>query len=448
MIRALDLDLAPRPSDCYADVVRGVDFLEWSANTTERFEKIIANPPFLALNRLPQPLQRNALRVINPFSGAHISLGGNYWYAFLCASISLLVRDGSLCFLLPASWDYSNYSRDLREALPKHFEHVYVHRSRSPLFGNVQEGSVVLVARGFRRRNKTTARIEHATANDLVGGLSKPLGSRVVPNVVGAAAVPTKTVFTKLGALVEIHIGAVTGDAPYFLLTQQQRQALHIPAGACVPVLTRSSHVRSMRITRRAWRSLRDAGERVWLFRPTGRWRRHPAVQRYLRLKPEKGGCQRKNFKVRCRSPWHTTLLPSNVDGFLSGMSSAGPWIALSGMKGLSATNTLYVVTFRKARTSAEKAAIGLSLLTSNARDALSNVGRRYADGLLKYEPGDLRDVEVPLVSKRQGVTRRYRQAIAKLVAGDVLASQRLADEWTECGSEQNRVTKEAAPTG
>ena len=432
MIRALDLDEAARPSDQYASVVRGIDFLEWSANTSERFRKIIANPPYVALNRLPKSLQKNALRVVDPFSHAHLRLGGNYWYAFLCASVSLLEQDGSLCFLLPASWEYSNYARQCREALPEHFEQVSVHRCRCPLFNDVQEGSVVLVGRGFRRPNRTVARLEHATVNDLVTELAKPFEPTIETVVKERVAVPHGTQLAQLEELVDIHIGAVTGDAAYFLLTQDERRALKIPAAACVPVLTRSSHVRSATISRRDWRSLRDAGERVWLFRPNRKQREHHAVQRYLRLTPKNGGCARKRFKVQNRSPWHRTVLPRRVDGFLSGMSSTGPWISLSVMDRLSATNTLYVVTFRDERTRAGRAAVGLSLLTTVARDALSAVGRRYADGLLKYEPGDLKNVKVPVVTRLKGVVRRYRSAVARLLDGDIVEAQRLADEWIQ----------------
>ena len=432
MIRALDLDEATRSSDRYASVLRGIDFLEWSTNTSERFLKIVANPPYFALNRLPKSLRKSALRVVDPFTRAHLRLRGNYWYAFLCASVSLLEQNGSLCFLLPASWDYSNYARQCREALPDHFEQVYVHRCRRPLFNDVQEGSVILVARGFWRPNRTVARLEHATVNDLVSELAKPFGPTIETVVKERVAVPHGTQLTRLGELVDIHIGAVTGDAGYFLLTQDQRRVLKLPSAACVPVLTRSSHLRSATISRRNWRSLRDAGERVWLFRPSRKQRQHHAVQRYLRLKPENGGCARKRFKVQNRSPWHRTVLPHRVDGFLSGMASAGPWISLSAMDRLSATNTLYVVTFRNARTRAGRAAVGLSLLTTVARNAMSAVGRRYADGLLKYEPGDLKDVKVPVVTRLKGVVHRYRKAVARLLDGDVVEAQRLADEWIQ----------------
>jgi adenine-specific DNA-methyltransferase len=446
-IRGLDLDRHPRPSDGYARVIRDVDFLDWSVRTAERFDKIIANPPFLALSRLPTSLRKNALQVVDPFSQRPVTLGGNYWQAFLCAAISLLAPDGSLCFLLPAAWDYTNYARALREELPTHFEHVCVHRSCSPLFDRVREGSVVLVARGFHRANRTFRRIEHNTVQQLLGSLAneKQLESS------SAAAEPglqPKTRHTKLGELVKIRIGAVTGDSGYFLLTEQERRNRNIPVRCCVKVLTRSSHLSAAAITLRLWNRLRDEGERVWMFWPEGKGLNHKSVRRYLRLKPEKSGCHRQRFKVQCRSPWYRTILPADVDGFLSGMSSLGPWIALSRVRKLSATNTLYVVTFKKAKTSAERAAIGLSLLTTSARDALSSVGRRYADGLLKYEPGDLGKVEIPVIAKFKGVTRRYRQAIEKLLDGEVSEAQRLADESFFDSKPEVTSRKGSMPTG
>jgi hypothetical protein len=97
-------------------------------------------------------------------------------------------------------------------------------------------------------------------------------------------------VFAQLGEILDIHIGAVTGDAAFFLLTDDERRKRRIPVAACVPVLTRSAHVRATTIRRDDWKALRDSGERVWLFRPTGRWRKHRSVKRYLRLRPDAVG--------------------------------------------------------------------------------------------------------------------------------------------------------------
>src|ERR1700733_11716708 len=67
MIRALDLDRQPLDSDRYASVIRGQDYLKWAADTDERFNKIIANPPYLALSRLGGTLRKNAQLTKSPF---------------------------------------------------------------------------------------------------------------------------------------------------------------------------------------------------------------------------------------------------------------------------------------------------------------------------------------------------------------------------------------------
>jgi adenine-specific DNA-methyltransferase len=428
-IRALDLDPTFHPSDRYAAVIRGTDFLRWAQDTTERFDKIIANPPYLALNRLRGKLRRAASELRNPLSGRELTLRGNYWHSFLCASLGLLERDGGLCFLLPAAWDYTNYARALREELPAHFEHVDVHRSTSPLFSTLQEGSVILVAHGYRRTNKTNRRTEHATVSDLLDHLAsrKEVGVSVRLRRPTSPAAPH---VKRLGDLIDIPIGAVCGDADYFLLTDRKRRLRGIPRRACVPVLTRSNHLQVPRVSSRVWENLRDSGERVWLFRPRGTSLQHPAVRRYLRLSVEKGGCRRESHKVQSRRPWYKTHLPEDIQGFISGMSPVGPWIALSRMKGLCATNTLYIVRFKTATTVAEQTAVALGLVTSIARAALAKVGRRYADGLVKFEPGDLKDVPIPLTSRLRGSIQRYRQVVQQIRKGNVAEAQALADDW------------------
>jgi hypothetical protein len=59
-------------------------------------------------------------------------------------------------------------------------------------------------------------------------------------------------------------------------------------------------------------------------------------------------------------------------------------------MADLGATNTLSVVRFVDALTLNEQAAWAMWLVTTRAQVELSRLGRRYADGLLKFEPGDI----------------------------------------------------------
>jgi len=355
---------------------------------------------------------------------------GNYWHSFLCASLNLLKQNGAITFLLPAAWDYCNYAELMRESLPKHFESVRIHRSRTPLFKGVQEGSVILSAHGYRREHKSFQRKEHFSLIDLVRSLKEPEPAVKTLECRGRTQSSPKSSFRKLGDLMDIPIGAVCGDAHFFLLTETERLKLKLPVSSCVPIVSRSAHLRTPFITQRIWKSLKSREERVWLFRPDHRHRHNKAVRRYLRLPRDAGGCDRSRYKIRARRTWYQTELPTRVDGFMSGMSPLGPWISLSSMADLSATNTLYVVRFKYARTMADRAAIALALTTSVVRHALLQVGRRYPDGLLKFEPGDLKDIRIPTTNRLKGISRRYRQVIRLLLSGDTPAAERLADEW------------------
>src|SRR5438132_82569 len=155
--------LADCEPDGKARTLRGREFLAWSQDTRERFSRIVANPPFIALNRMPPSVRAAAMRIALP-GGGNVALGSNCWVAFLCASVALLEEGGSLGFVLPASWEYSDYAEPVRAAFPRIFRDVQVHRCARPLFSAVQEGSVVLLAREFLggdKRRPKNAKADH-----------------------------------------------------------------------------------------------------------------------------------------------------------------------------------------------------------------------------------------------------------------------------------------------
>jgi len=233
-----------------------------------------------------------------------------------------------------------------------------------------------------------------------------------------------------LGDMVDIRLGGVTGHAEYFLMTEPQREALRLPPEAVYPVLSRSRHLKSAMIDHRLWLKLLREGERVWLFRPTNDIVSHPAVIDYLSRSKRSGGCNRKRYKIKQRTPWYLTPLPDHVDGFLSGMTKLGPWIALCRMEGLNATNTLYVVRFKGKKDACSKSAIALAMLTSTVRETLGRRCRRYPDGLIKHEPGDLMSVRVPVAKDPRGASAVYSGAVTSLLKGNVVEATSRADRF------------------
>jgi adenine-specific DNA-methyltransferase len=462
-IRGLDFEPSPGAHDDVACVLRPREFLKWAAETAERFDRVIANPPFVSLSQVSADVKFAARRHGPPDSG-EISGQSNLWYAFLCASLRVLSPGGSIGFVLPAAWEYAGYARPLREGLSRHFKKIETHRSSIPMFGAIRDGAVVLIAHTYGRPGKLR-RYSHDSIDSLIESLKRHrnlygaratetdqstrrangrskqavpqavLAPRAVERAPGDYAVtPATRTHSRLhlGQMVDIRLGAVTGQAKYFLLRELERQHLKIPVRACRPVVSRARHLVGPVIDRQTWQALRDRGERVWLFRPPQTVVSHSRVRSYLRLTPEKGGCDRTRFKIANRTSWFLTPMPLKPDGFLSGMSSSGPWISFARMPALSATNTLYVVRFRTGDLD-EQFAVALGLLTSDTREFVRKITRRYPDGLCKLEPSDLCMLPLPRIRKGSIVgsaQQHYAEVIKLLLGGDTSEAVALADRW------------------
>lgn len=428
-ITAFDIEPQSAQADKYAQVHRSKDFIEWSEQACLQFDRVILNPPYVALSRIHGAPREAALRIVG-LNGIPLSLKANYWSVFLLASLRVLRPGGSLCAILPASWDFAMYARHLREEVPRRFASTFVLRSRSPLFGDVQDGSVVLVARNYRETSAIGRmnRIEVATREQLVASLNELPAPSHPSNRMGAFATGEKAKSVPLSRVMDLRLGGVTGDAGYFLLSESQRIELELPLTSVQAVVTRARHLQSAVLDKRVWERLRQRNERVWLFRPPNGLLKHPKVLSYLSLEQSKGGCHRERWKVQSRDPWHRTPLPSPIHGFMSGMSRHGPCIVLKNMERLSATNTLYVVRFRVARSVEERASWCLSFLTSDVRTQINSRGRLYADGLLKFEPNDLSSIELPIPHSSRGANEALRRATKRWLAGDQVEASGIAD--------------------
>jgi hypothetical protein len=426
-ITAIDLDPERSPDDVLAKTYRSTDFIAWALQTHHRFDRIIGNPPYVALRRLPPLLRDAALSVPGP-EGKPIGIGSNYWHAFFCASLKLLHPGGGISFILPAAWDFATYASALRNYVNGHFSRIEIHRTHKPMFAGVQDGCIVILADGYGAANDTSLRFEHDTLEALISTLQK---CRVRPALSWSHQRPVQPILTKdihVSDILEIRLGGVTGDADFFLLTETERRARTLPIGCLRPVLSKARHLVSAEISKPVWNDLCRANERVWLFYPSSHVLGNHAVQRYLQLDAVCGGCHRERYKIKKREPWYQTPLPHRVDGFISGMSRFGPWISLNTMAQLTATNTLYTVQFRKPQTLEQKAAWALSFLTSYTQQAMKPLSRVYADGLVKYEPGDL--LSLPLLVPR-GVRRArvfYAKAVRLLLQGNCREAQEIAD--------------------
>ena len=408
----------------------GTDFLQWARRTDRRFDRVIANPPFVRLRELEENLFRPALETrLNEVS---ISATANYWAAFLVAGMTLLKPGGSLAYILPAAWEYANYASRLRDLCVASFQELEVHRVSVPMFEGVSDGSVLLVGRGFGWLHRRIRVIRHQTLPALdkaVRGRDASISTGEMRLLQGSCLPEGQMRF---GQIAKIRIGAVTGDARYFLLSEARRLKLGLPLSAVRPVLSKARHIVASEIDRDAWARLLAAGQRVWLFYPSDSDLSDPSVRAYLNLTEGEGGCHRGAMKIRDRKPWYRVPTPSSFDGFVSGMSQTTPWVAFNRMPCLTASNTLYGIRFPAIENLDERASWCLSMLSSTTAESRSRLIRQYPQGLLKLEPSDIASLAVRRPKTTAGALHVYRRATQLIMAGCAEAAQTLADEWLE----------------
>jgi len=425
-IVGIDIDPMSGAEDEAATTLRGVDFFKWCASSRQRFTKIIANPPYVAIRKLHPRLQRSLLSFGGEVDGS-FTLRSNYWCAFLSACLRVLDTKGSLAFVLPAAWDYAQYASDVRRAVHQQFQSVEVHRSREPLFAEVREGCVVLVAKGYRKDPVRSVRINHNNADALVTALLQGDGK---PTKHYASALTSDLSLTPFSDLYAVKIGCVTGDAKYFLLRESDRIRLGLPRESVCPVLSKARHLTAAYMTTQEWERLREADERVWLFKPEATVLRRKAVQAYLQHGRE--NCDLEAYKLRNRDPWYRVPdVRHGTVGFVSGMTKLGPWICFRSKRDLVATNTLYVLTAKTKMSYEERAAWALSLISTSPRRQFHAIARRYPDGLAKLEPHDLNSLRLPTPLRTKRASEEYARAISYLVAGKVKEAIAVADAFT-----------------
>lgn len=421
-----------------------VDFLGWALDNPAIVDRIVMNPPYLALSRVRGPLLAAVGRFAR-YGGSSFPMTANYWSVFVRAALKCLRQHGQLTAVLPAAWDFAHYATELRALILKSFADVVVIRSAKPLFPTVQDGAIVLVARGFGSSSDLETRFgvdDRVAAEEALQAVAaRTTGSNKVVRLFPQAA---SRVRVRLSDEVAIRIGAVTGDSVYFLLTEKERLARRLPVSALRPVLSRSRHLSTPVLGPKDWEHLRDTGERVWLLRPSCSSARKGPVKTDL-ARGRNGACVRSRFKIRSRKHWYQTPMPQGVHGFMSGMSAQLPFLVLRTMSNLSATNTLYVVTFRKRQTREERAAIGLALLGTEVRTQLRKKARVYGDGLLKFEPNDIASLEILLPLHRHRAISTFNRATRLLLAGEPTASAALADAWLSDDLPKRRPKKVAA---
>lgn len=368
-------------------------------------DAIIGNPPFVRYQRhIGETRDRSKQAALR--QGVRLSNLASSWAALLVHSVGFLKPEGRLAMVLPAELLTVGYAEPVRAWLKQRFEQVHLVMFDRLQFHDATEKVVLVLAAGSGgcdafslyylddgddlkkmrlMSNHAAAVLDSGKWTDLL----LPNRQRHLFRTTSAEH------FTTLGSYGNPELGTVTGSNAFFTLTEATRleYGLTEEAGQLLKVCPPGTkHLKGLSFSLPAWKELRDAGERVWLFRPSP-MDDTPERQAYT----ARGEKDKVNEAYKCsiRTPWWRPPSVTPPDLFFTYMSHRYPRLIANTAK-TTFVNSMHGLRLRPDAPKCARDALPVLMFNSVTMLGAEVHGRSYGGGILKMEPREAASLPMP----------------------------------------------------
>jgi len=366
-------------------------------------DAVIGNPPFIRYQEHVGESRR--LSVEASFrGGVRLSGMASSWAASLVHSAGFLKPDGRLAMVLPAELLTVGYAEPIRAWLKSRFGQVSLVMFERLQFADALADVVLLLAEG--RGGCEAFSLYHVETADDLATIRPYSNTNVTPPVSGKwtdILVPKKDRglfkqvmtehFVPLSAYGTVELGSVTGANKFFAISESTRTAYGLTESQLVRISPPGTkHLKASSFSAAQWAALREADERVWLFRPEAS-DMTPGRIAYTELGEELGVDQA--YKCKIRTPWWRPPAVSVPDLFFTYMSQNYPRLIANSAE-VTFLNSMHGV--RLLSTAPRDVVSALPLLGLNSVTMLGAevYGRSYGGGILKMEPREAAVLPLP----------------------------------------------------
>lgn len=422
----------------YSPAVTSGDFFDMSPKG-DGFDAVIGNPPYIRYQDFSGDVRRKALEDALE-CGVKIDALTSSWAPFVVHATRFLRYGGKLGFVLPAELMVANYAAPVRDYLLRSFNKVNLVLFDSPVFPEVQEEVVLLLAEGFGIPNKAGSHViisqvstkarsfkSKSFVMDVNAGDRWLAGHAMRDAAELLTAIPGG--FTQLSEYGKIHLGAVTGSNGFFSMTRQRADELALTDQDLVPICPPGSrHLRTLSLSTDDLSALDEAGKPTLLFSPKGE--PSDAGKRYIEYGQETGISNA--YKCRVRKPWWRVPGLKQCDIFITYMNGFGPNLCANEAR-VCFLNSVHGLFLDASIPEVAVKLLPVGALSSVTLLSAELFGRSYGGGVLKLEPAEAGLIYVPapkLLIEADSVISRIRNDVACLLSeGKREAATQLVDE-------------------
>lgn len=387
------------------------DFFSYASSLgDQKFDVVVGNPPFIRYQNFPEQHRTLAFSMMVEM-GLNPNKLTNIWVPFLVLSAGLLKATGRLAMVIPAELFQVKYAAETRIFLSSFFERITIVTFKKLVFKEIQQEIVLLLCEKSVTSHPGIRVVELESLDGLdtlkVASIQKKDVKRLEHDKEKWTKYFLETSEIKLmrrlrsdhrirlaGELMITNVGLVTGLNDFFMINEQLAEKWGIKSYT-KKVVSKSSHFKGIGFTQVDFQDNSDSNFDGLLFLP-------PDVdfdllpeecQAYIAYGESKG--YHLGYKCRIRKRWYITPSIYSPDAFALRQVSDYPKLIVNHTDA-SSTDTIHRVRFLPGVSSE---LVTISYLNSLTFAFSEITGRSYGGGVLTFEPTEIGELPLPLLS-------------------------------------------------
>ncbi len=391
------------------------DFFNYISNTNgeAHFDVVIGNPPFIRYQNFPEEHREVAFKMMEEMD-LHPNKLTNIWVPFLVISASKLNRFGKLAMVIPAELFQVKYAAETRVFLSRFFSRITIVTFKKLVFADIQQEIVILLCEKDVTTNKGIRVLEINDISELKSIKIEKVHKADVKVLEHSTEkwtkyfldekeiqllrkIKTEIRIKPCSDIMEVDVGIVTGRNEFFMLSKDIVSKWKLK-GYTSKVVSKSNHFKGIVYNDSDFETNVEENYPVQLFLPENKeYSLLPKVCReYIAYGEEMGF--HSGYKCRIRKNWFITPSLWSPDAFVLRQVGDYPKLILNETNA-SSTDTIHRVRFK---TKIKPENIALSYLNSLTFAFSEILGRSYGGGVLTFEPTEIEEIPLPLLSQHK----------------------------------------------
>lgn len=376
--------------------LREQDFL--SQNFPDEHDYLICNPPF---KKFKEYENSNVADWLEARYGVQLNQQANLYCAFLIHAYSFLKENGRAAFITPNEFLYANYGAEVKEFLVNEYRlEALILLDSEEIFDEILTTPVIsLFSKGETDGPTKFVKLDDWPGTSRLLEILSQEPTNTVPqseldtninwlNYFADSKVRDSGLLTDFESVADIKRGIATGHNEFFLNTESEIEQENLSPDTFSRVIAKSGHCRNLSLTESDLDQLDEEGKPTYLLYHVDEV--DDELQQYLDYGRSIDVHER--YLAKNRTPWYSVERRDPAPVLATTFSRDDMRFILNsaGARNLTAFHSIYPHC-----DSREEIKALLAFLNSGVFDSMMDVEKRVHGGLGKFEPNDLKRLNV-----------------------------------------------------